>query len=542
VKEHIKRKLGLLAGERGQSIIILALAVVVLLAFVGIAIDVGLLYGRRIQLSRAVDAAALAGALELPDGPYQDRAEQFVRTNGFDPVEANVIAAPGVGVGQSNYLTVTAQLPMDTMFLRFVGFPTVHVPALAVAEFKSPIEVYASQHSESGVIGAVNLNVFGKDSNPQYGDAFMGTDWSGPGDCSVAPTEANPWWWELEGKYPFRIHVPADYVDLNGGREIQVEILDPDCWNTDENEFDVEWVDGTIVDDMVPNETDRRLVAVVESGDPYNQLWQVRMDQYLGFCGYGGAQPMTTRYTLYYYKPNDLTKHQIAQYSKGCEPDTDLEWVVPSGFLFDLDDYSDVMTDEDGNKSFYIDIEGLDGTYGNGFDLWAGPPPTVTLPSNVNERNVYLLDKILNEETNPHDSGEVVVWAIGYLPLNVNTTTSFTITLGYLPYKVAGTSVRISSWDMDRNETGAPCYCNQPGHNCLGLNLDYYLEGVPLSVFQEEGTVSCSTQWANDVFEIPHEFYGGYLYAVYHTTAQDTTDWKLEYLDVVDNTYVRLIH
>jgi hypothetical protein len=121
----------------------------------------------------------------------------------------------------------------------------------------------------------------------------------------------------------------------------------------------------------------------------------------------------------------------------------------------------------------------------------------------------------------------------------VNTTTAFTVTLGYIPPQAASTSVRISSWDMDRVEYGAPCYCSQSGHNCLGLDLDYYLEGVPS--FHEEGTLSCSTMWANDVFQIPDEFYGGYLYAVYHTTEQDTTDWKLEYLDVVDNTYVRLI-
>lgn len=80
---------------------------------------------------------------------------------------------------------------------------------------------------------------------------------------------------------------------------------------------------------------------------------------------------------------------------------------------------------------------------------------------------------------------------------------------------------------------------NQPGHSCLGIALDYYLEGVP--DFHETGTVSCSTKWANDVFQIPDEFYGGYLYAVYHTSQQDTIDWKLEYLNVVQNTYLPII-
>lgn len=526
-------------GEKGQSIILLTFAMVVLLAFVGMAIDVGLLYGRRIQLSRAVDAAALAAVIELPDeDAAQDRAEQFVRTNGFDPVEANVaVTAASAAIGKGNLLTVTAQMPMETMFLRLIGIGTAQVPALAVAEFKSPIEVYAIQNP-SGVTGAVNLSVFGKDSNPQWGDAFMGTQWTGEGSCSGVTPSPNPYWGELQGKYPFRIQVPANYVAVNGTSEVQVEILDPDCWNTDQDWFNVEWVDGT-TEYKQANNTYRGSVAVVELDDPYNPLWQVRMDQYLSFCS-GGAQPMTTQYTLYYYKSNDPEKQQIAQYSKGCNSDTDLRWVIPSGFRFDLNDYPDVRTDEDGNMSFYIDVEGLAGTYGNGFDFWVGPPPTdPDLPDNVNERNVYLLRKMIYEGTDPHDSGGVVLTAVGYLPLNVNTDTSFTITLGYIPPQAAGTRVSISSWDMDRKTTGSPCYCGQTGHSCLGIALDYYLEGVP--DFHEVGTVSCSTQWANDVLQIPDEFYGGYLYAVYHTSAQDTTNWKFEYLDVVESTYVRLV-
>lgn len=526
-------------SELGQSIIIIALGMVVLLAFVGMAIDVGLLYGLRVQLFRSVDAAALAGVIELPDLELAEaRARQFIRLNGFDPDEMTVSVESGIR--PSNFLTVTVSLPMETMFLRFIGLPTVEVPAMAVAEFRSPIEVYASQHSESGVTGAVNLNVFGKDSNPQWGDAFMATDWTGPDSCTGVTPSPNPYWRDLGGKYPFRIHVPANYEVLGGTSEIQVEILDPDCYNNPfEGDLDIKWIDGS--EHEVPVSGGQGQVKAVETGDlcGCNDFWQVRMDQYLPFCS-GTAYEMTTRYTLYYYKPNNLTKHRIARYGKGCDSDTDLKWVVPNGFLFDINDYPEVMTDEDGNKSFFIDIEGLAGTYGNGFDLWAGPPPTdPDLPDDVNERNVYLLDKILNEGANPHDSGGVVIWAIGYLPLNVNATTAFTITLGYIPPEAAGVSIRISSWDMDKKEKGAPCYCEATGHNCLGLDLDYYLEDMP--DFHVGGDVSCSTKWGNDIFQIPPEFYGGYLYAVYHTTAQDTTDWKIEYLSPTGNTYVRLV-
>ena len=66
MRKWIIRRLLHWKGEKGQSIVILAFAVVVLLAFVGLALDVGRLYGTRIQLSRAVDAAALAGCWNCP--------------------------------------------------------------------------------------------------------------------------------------------------------------------------------------------------------------------------------------------------------------------------------------------------------------------------------------------------------------------------------------------------------------------------------------------------------------------------------------------
>ena len=525
-------------GEKGQSIIMLALAVVVLLAFVGLAIDVGLLYGRRIQLSRAVDAAALAGVVEPTLPLAQVRANQFVRANGFDPDEANVAAAlgGGGGTGASRMLTVTAQLPINTMFLHLVGIGTVEVPAMAVATFNSPVELYATQHPESGVTGVVNLSVFGKDSNPQWGDAFMGTKhWS---NCS----DVNPNWQELGGKYSFRIHVPASYIS----DKLQIEILDPDCYNDDENTWVVRLVTPTeTAEKSVEGSGDPAELAVIKTqpqdlcqlddGSPCNENWIVRMDQHRPpDCE--GPTGMTTRYTLYYYKPDDAMKYQIAQYSKGCDPDTDsdtdLEWVVPGGFSFNLDEYSEVMTDEDGNKSFYLDVEGREGSYGNGFDLWAGPPPTVTLPANVNERNVYLLRKILYEDTNPHDSGGVIIWARGYLPLNVNTNSTFTVTLASIPREAMSTTVRLSTWDMDDDGGGELKYC---------------LEGADPRC--QTGTVSDDADWAWDEFLVKGPavldgwFLGGYMRAVCNNTGQqDSMVWKLEYLGAVEgSTYSRLV-
>src|ERR1700729_2269536 len=54
------------AGERGQAIMILAASVVALLAMVAVVIDTGNIYQAHQELAAASDAAALAGAYDLP--------------------------------------------------------------------------------------------------------------------------------------------------------------------------------------------------------------------------------------------------------------------------------------------------------------------------------------------------------------------------------------------------------------------------------------------------------------------------------------------
>ena len=55
------------SGERSQVLPLAALMMTVLIASIGLAIDAGRCFIARAELVRAVDAAALAGTLELPD-------------------------------------------------------------------------------------------------------------------------------------------------------------------------------------------------------------------------------------------------------------------------------------------------------------------------------------------------------------------------------------------------------------------------------------------------------------------------------------------
>lgn len=159
LKRLIKR------GEIGQSLVVLALGFVALLAFVGIVTDVSLMFVRYSTLRRAVDAAAISAAgkmrrervLDRPDltgdallGEEQARniskvglaARQFIEFHGLDPKEVWVQTCatdPGDTVlcdprEQRKLVRVTASVDSPTIFLRLLGFPDIELQASALSE------------------------------------------------------------------------------------------------------------------------------------------------------------------------------------------------------------------------------------------------------------------------------------------------------------------------------------------------------------------------------------------------------------------------
>ena len=79
-------------GERGQALILGALALVVLFGFTAMAVDVGFFIRHRAVVQQAVDAAALAGAQALPDDKVmaEQLAKDFAEKNGVDPATVQV--------------------------------------------------------------------------------------------------------------------------------------------------------------------------------------------------------------------------------------------------------------------------------------------------------------------------------------------------------------------------------------------------------------------------------------------------------------------
>ncbi|HRE47747.1 MAG TPA: pilus assembly protein TadG-related protein [Aggregatilineales bacterium] len=160
-------------SRNGQAIIIVALAFMTLIAFVGIAVDVALLFVRYSALRRAVDAAAIAAAQQIRENTdyatLQAVAEQFIKLQGgispdtviVETCETEIIdilTNPPVGftgttaVDAQNYLyqtippselcrrdpqklvRVSAQVNSQTTFLSLIGWNTVLLTASALSQ------------------------------------------------------------------------------------------------------------------------------------------------------------------------------------------------------------------------------------------------------------------------------------------------------------------------------------------------------------------------------------------------------------------------
>lgn len=126
--------------ERGQTIVLVAFSLPLLLGFIGIATDVGALFKDKRTLQTAADAAAIAAALNR-NGDYSTAGQNASKANGFTNGTNGVVVTINDGPtwaasnynGVSGYYEATVTKPESTIFLALFGYPSVTVIARAVA-------------------------------------------------------------------------------------------------------------------------------------------------------------------------------------------------------------------------------------------------------------------------------------------------------------------------------------------------------------------------------------------------------------------------
>ncbi len=136
--------------ESGQMLVMTALSLTILLGFVALAVDVGLLFRAQRNVQIAADAAAIAAALNY----------QYSSGINYNPVNAADAAAAQNGITNASYVTVNngplngyhlgtgyweviISQPNPTYFMKVFGFNTLNVAARSVAgTVPSPACIY----------------------------------------------------------------------------------------------------------------------------------------------------------------------------------------------------------------------------------------------------------------------------------------------------------------------------------------------------------------------------------------------------------------
>lgn len=512
MKQFIQQKYRGSVAEKGQSIVLIALMMVAIVAFVGIAVDVGFIFARGSQLQSAIDSAALAGVVELSgwasnntssEADARTKSGQFLNANNM-PVsvtlsinETGNIHVEKTPLGATEY-SVTATWPVETYFLRVIGFDEpINLTRSATAAVFSLAEIYASRRVEDGVLSTSNQGIFGPGSCTHMGDPFspLVSDWaSGP------------------YTYTYRIYIPPDY----GHDIVRVELFDPDSMNIGTNTVTINRSniainnglgavatktcgtnggDSSRVQPCLLRTDELNLVTSSPNLDldQVNPYWFVRIDENRisnnppanTSCGSPGSYSTNantqTRYSLSYFAQNadgTIAKIPLVDYfgqtGDGIRDNgshqTDMRWVSPGAAIpFSTVDSPGVSVPATARTidSFEIDLRtdvpNIVTDLSNGaryiyLDVQAmsgtsenGFEIWAGPPSYINTvpSEVNARNLYVLNHPGSHSSDGVTIYGLGNLPMNSNFDNPVDIPLIYVSPEMIGQTINISMFDSD---------------------------------------------------------------------------------------------
>jgi len=165
----MKKLTKIIKNEDGQVLVLTTLLLVVLLGFAALTIDIGRVYITKSKLQNAADAAALAGALDLPNSSTAiSTAIDYAGKNGAQESETT----PNSPYDQDlTKIEVTCRKTVSYTFARVLGLKQTDVSARAVAQ-KATVDGAAFEFAVFAGEGAVSYN----GSNHVFDGSIYGRD------------------------------------------------------------------------------------------------------------------------------------------------------------------------------------------------------------------------------------------------------------------------------------------------------------------------------------------------------------------------------
>lgn len=130
---------GFVQREDGTITVFATVVFVLMIGVGGIAIDLMRYEAQRTQLQYTLDRAVLAAAALDQEKPAQDVVQNYFETAGLGNYRLRVTVDEGINARR---VTASAEMEMNTMFMRLFGQRVLSSPAAGAAEERIPnIEV-----------------------------------------------------------------------------------------------------------------------------------------------------------------------------------------------------------------------------------------------------------------------------------------------------------------------------------------------------------------------------------------------------------------
>ncbi len=168
--------------ERGQGLVLAVLGMAVFLGFVAMAVDVGLFLNERRELQNSADAAALAGAANLPDAALATQTAQEWAAKNFDDGDESLAGMQVFTYRIPNdRIEVTVQREVSFVFGRALGLTSDTMQATATAGRVPIIAGCIAPWAVQGVVNDASLD-YGLDADGLYVFQLSASDWNSPGN------------------------------------------------------------------------------------------------------------------------------------------------------------------------------------------------------------------------------------------------------------------------------------------------------------------------------------------------------------------------
>lgn len=159
-------------NERGQAIVLMVLSLVVLVAMAALTIDVGSWYRTKRRLQSTADAAALAGAQQLPTpGAAKSMALDYANKNGGDVKGADITVTSTFNPNDT--INVDAKRTDPGVFTGVIGITDANIKSSASARVDTPASV---RYVAPMVVSCDHDLIKNCNDNKRYPDMGVETD------------------------------------------------------------------------------------------------------------------------------------------------------------------------------------------------------------------------------------------------------------------------------------------------------------------------------------------------------------------------------